>query len=303
MKIWYNYSVEMWVKFMKKVLNVFGVFGSIILTIVLTVVMFLYVLLINVKVLIGEKGFANTFKRVNVETILKTADEGEVWNGIKEISKELNLSDEQLIEILDSKNIKEQLGDFFGEVLSSSLNDKDVYLTKERLTNFLTDIIDEYSKVSGVPTNDIERELILSTISDEMILDINESLNTLNIKSAVDTEFLPVINVVDKLIYANYSLIILGIIIAIISLIALFGFSYYKWISYANTALVINGILFLMVGLFLYLVPLQNLEVIVPFKMLVVQNLIITVAILFGSAITFAILKNFLNKTDKDCEK
>ena len=52
------------VKNMKKLLNGLGVFSSIILTIILTVLMFLYTIILNVKFIVSEKGMSNTLNLI-----------------------------------------------------------------------------------------------------------------------------------------------------------------------------------------------------------------------------------------------
>jgi len=281
---------------MKRILNVFGVLGSIFLTIILTVVIFLYFILINIKFLIGYNGFTNTVKRIDVVSLLKSADNGSTWEDINDFASELDLNEDELIQILNNKEIKEQLGDYFGEVLSSSLSGEDVYLTKERITKFLNTVFDEYSKVSGVQINIEERNSIINSIDDEMLTNMNETFNSLDLKSSLEPEFIPYIDLANNLIYGNYFLIGLGVIFAIILLIVLFRFSYYKWISYVNTSLILNGILFLMIGTFLYLVPLQNLEVLLSIKGVIVQNIFVTTSILFAIVILLTIIKKILKK-------
>ena len=48
---------------MKKFLNGLGIFGSIILTIILTSLIFVYAIIANVKSVVSEKGMEKTFKK------------------------------------------------------------------------------------------------------------------------------------------------------------------------------------------------------------------------------------------------
>ena len=128
---------------MKKFLNGLGVFGSIILTMILTVLIFLYVVILNVKFVVSEKGLSNSLKKVNIVETLKSTEDGVMWEDFLGLADSLNLTEEQFEQILSSDKVKEQVGSYIGEVISSSFNDKEATLTKERMEKFLNIAIDE----------------------------------------------------------------------------------------------------------------------------------------------------------------
>lgn len=80
---------------MKKFLDGLGVFGSIILTIVLSILMFIYVIILNIKFVVSGNGMANIFKKIDIVETLKSAENGTAWEDFKQLADSLNLSEEQ----------------------------------------------------------------------------------------------------------------------------------------------------------------------------------------------------------------
>ena len=142
---------------MKKLLNGLGVFSSIILTIILTVLMFLYTIILNVKFIVSEKGMSNTLKKIDIVETLKNAENGTVWEDFKQLANNLNLSETQFEQILNSEKVKEEISSYINEIISTALNDKTVVLTDERMEQILNIVVDEYNKVSETKISETKR--------------------------------------------------------------------------------------------------------------------------------------------------
>jgi len=281
---------------MKKILNGLGVLGSVILTVILSILIFAYVLLLNIKFAIGRNGVGNTFKNIDIVETLKNAENGVMWEDFVQLADSLNLSEEQFEQIINNDKVKEQIGDYIGNVLSSTFNDKEANLTKKEVDNFLNLAVDEYNKVSDTKISEKERKEIINSFNEEMISNMNEEFGSINLTETIAPEYIEYIELTDNLLYGNYTLILLAIILFIIGLIALLRFSYYKWIPYVKTSTVISGILILIVGLLLLIIPLQNLEILMPIKKLLVTRIFITSGILFILSIALSIGKKYIKK-------
>lgn len=281
---------------MKKFLNSLGVFGSIILTLVLSVLIFLYVVVLNIKFVVSENGMANTFRKIDVVETLKSTDDGVMWEDFMQLAESLNLSEEQFEQILNSDKVKEQVGSYIGKVLSSTLNDKKFNLTKENIENFLNIAVDEYNKVSDTKINYTERKEIINSFDEEMIANMNEEFGSINLAETVAPEYVKYIELADNLLFGNYTLIMLALIILIIGIIALFRFSSYKWMPYVMTSTIISGSLMLIVGLLILIIPLEEMEIIIPIRKLLTTRIFITSAILFILSIVLSIGKKYLKK-------
>lgn len=281
---------------MKKFFNDLGVLGSIILTLVLSVLIFIYAVILNIKSVVSEKGMANTFKKINVVETLKTVEDGTMWEDFVQLGETLNLSEEQFEQILNNDKVKEQVGTYLGEVLSSSLNNKKTNLTKEEIEEFLNIAVLEYNKISDIKINDTERNEIINSFDEEMINNINEELGSINLKEIVEPEYIQYIELADNLLFGSYTLIILVLIIIVIGLIALFRFSYYKWISYVKVSTIISGFLMALVGILILIVPLEGMEIIMPIRKLLATKMFITAGVLLVLSIGLSIGKIYLMK-------
>lgn len=281
---------------MKKFLNSLGVFGSIILTLVLSVLIFLYVVVLNIKFVVSENGMANTFRKIDVVETLKSTDDGVMWEDFMQLAESLNLSEEQFEQILNSDKVKEQVGSYIGKVLSSTLNDKKFNLTKENIENFLNIAVDEYNKVSDNKISDAERKKIINSFDEEMIENMNEEFGSINLSETVAPEYVKYIELADNLLFGNYTLIMLALIILIIGIIALFRFSCYKWMPYVKISTIISGSLMMIVGILILIIPLEEMEIIIPIRKLLTTRIFITSAILFILSIVLSIGKKYLKK-------
>lgn len=288
---------------MRKFLNGLGVLGSVLLTIILSVLIFLYAVVLNVKSVVTEKGMANTFKNIDVVETLKSLEDETMWEDFMQLAESLNLNEKQFEQILNNDKIKGQIGSYIGEVLSSAFNDKEVILTKEKLENFLNVAVDEYNKVSDTKISDTERKEIINSFDEEMIADMNEEFSSINLSETVDSEYVKYIEFIDNLLFGNYTLIMLSLIILIIGLIALFRFSCYKWMPYVKSSTIISGILMLIAGILILVIPLEDMEIIMPIRKLFATKIFITSGILFVLSIVLSIGKKYLKKyiDKKDC--
>lgn len=281
---------------MKKFLNGLGVFGSVILTLILSILIFLYVIVLNIKSVVSENGMANTFKKIDVVETLKSIENDTVWEDFIQLADNLNLTEEQFEKILNSENVKEQIGGYIGEVLSTMFNDKEVILTKEKIENFLNIAINEYNKVSDSKISDADRQKIVNSFDEEMIANINEEFGAINLAKMVEPEYEEYINLANNLLFGSYTLMMLTLIILVIGLIALFRFSYYKWIPYVRTSIIISGCLLLIIGILLINLPIEDIDIIMPFRKILATRIFITTAILFILSIGLSVLKKYLKK-------
>lgn len=281
---------------MKKILNGLGIFGSIILTLILSVLIFLYVVVLNIKFVVSKNGMANTFKKIDVVETLKSTEDGTMWEDFMQLAESLDLSEEQFEKILNSDKVKEEVGSYIGEVLSSIFNDKEVNLTKEDMENFLNIAVDEYNKVSDTKISDTKRKEIINSFDEEMIKNMNEEFGSINLVETVAPEYIEYVKLADNLLFGNYTLIMLALIILIIGLIALFRLSCYRWMPYVKTSTIISGSLMLIVGLLVLIVPLEDMEVIIPIRKLLATRIFITSAILFILSIGLSVGKKYLKK-------
>ena len=77
---------------------------------------------------------------------------------------------------------------------------------------------------------------------------------------------------------------------------ALFRFSYYKWMPYVESSTIISGIILLFIGVLLLIVPLPDMEIFLPIKKIIITNIMITSLILFIISVGLSIGKKYLKR-------
>lgn len=279
---------------MKKFLNILGIIGSVILTVILTFLIFAYVLVLNVKIAVSKNGVSNMLKNIDVVETLKSIDEGDAWEDFKELSNEIGLTEEQFEEILNSKNIKDEFGNFINKIIDSVTSSSKITITKAELDNFIDVAINEYNKVSEEKISENDKLEILNTLSPEIIEEINEELRDINFTENDENNYIEIVN---KTLFDNYSLIILLVIMLMILLIALFRFSYYKWMPYVVSSLMIVGLLTLLIAIGISYIPLNEIEfggMITPLITVMSTRIYITAAILLLLSVALCITNKFI---------
>lgn len=281
---------------MKKIFNALGIGGSCILTLILSVLIFVFALLLNVRHTISENGITGMLKNIDVVETLKNVENGVMWEDFLGLAETLNLSEEQFEQILNSDGVKESIGSYIGEVISTLTNESEVVLTKEKIENFLNVAVDEYNKVSDTKISDAERQEIVSAFDDEMIANINEEMGNINLKETVAPESVKYVEIADKFLFGNLALALFGVIVLVVGFIALFRFSYIKWVPYTVTSLIIAGCFLLLVAIVVFIVPMQDMQIIIPLKDALVTRVSISAIVLFVVAVALAIGKKYLLK-------
>lgn len=283
-------------KSIKKLLNGLGIFSSIILTIILTILTFLYVVILNIKFIVSENGLSNTLKKIDIVETLKSTDNGVMWEDFKQLADNLNLSEKQFEQIINSDKVKEEISSYVNAIISSSFNDKTIVLTKEKMEKFLNIAVDEYNKVNETKISIEERNKIINSFDEDAIANMNEEFSSINLKETVSPEYTKYIELANNILFGNYTLIILLTILIIIGLIALFRFSCYKWIPYVKTSTIISGSILLVIGILLLIMPISNMEILLPIKNILSKKIIVTSLILFVIAVVLSISKKYLKK-------
>ena len=281
---------------MKKLFNGLGILGSIFLTIILTVLIIVYTLILNVKSIIGKNGISRTIRNLDVVETLKTLEDGETWDAVIKLGEDIKLNEEQLEKMLESKEIKEQFGEFVSAIANNAMgNDNGKVFTDKNVKEFINTAVDEYNKVSDTKITKEERKEILDSIDNEMLDEMNKEFSSVDLKKDIDSDYEAVFEVVNGVLFGNLSLAILLVILSIIAMIALLRFSYYKWIGYAKVSTIISGIFMLVIGVILLAVPINN-EVFNLVIEIVMPKIFISALILFAITALLIVVKRKIRK-------
>lgn len=283
---------------MKKVLNFLGVIGAIFLTFVLFVILTCYALVLNIKFVVSKDGINGVLKDIDVVETLKSVDDGVMWEDFQEMSTDLNLTEEQLEEMVNSEAVKEEFGELLGNLVASITSDKPYKMTKDDFVSVLDTVIDEYNKVADEKIDKADRDAVVNEINDEFINDLNASLVEVNLMNTATGDELDAIKIVDYIIFGAFSSALLVIVIILILLIAACRWSVYKWMKYVGIGSLLTSAVMLAIGLFLNFIPidLEGIEILSPFIGSFNYNMYVTAGILFVIYVVLIILERILKK-------
>lgn len=283
---------------MKKVLNFFGVIGATFLTIVLFVILTCYALVLNIRFVVSKDGIGSVLKDIDVVETLKSVDDGVMWEDFQEMSTDLNLTEEQLEQMINSEAVKEEFGDLLGDLVASITSDEPYKMTKDDFVSVLDTVIDEYNKVADEKIDKADRDAVVNEINDEFINDLNASLEEVNLMATATGDDVDAIKIVDYIVFGAFSSALLVTVIILILLIAVCRWSIYKWMKYVGVGSLLASAVMLAIGLFLTFIPLdmEGIEILIPFKDSFNYNMYVTAAVLFVVYVVLIIVERILKK-------
>lgn len=279
---------------MNKGLNILSIIVSIVLTFILSIFILIYVTTINIKSLVNKDGISQVLNDINVVDHLK--DSGVLWEDFLQLGDSIGLTEEQFERILNSNNLKSEIGLHIEGIISSSLDGLRYTLSKEDLQQILNVAIDEYNSISENKITNEQRNKVLNSIDEEMISNLNEGLESINLHDAFGEENSSYIKLVDSVLYGHFSLAILAVIIFIIGIIALIRFSYYKWLPYVSCSLIISSVLSFGFMLILSIIPMDSAKFLLPFKYVLVKSFNNSATVLLAIAAVLLVGYKYLKK-------
>jgi len=239
------YDIIKLVRCMKKVFNILGILLSWLLTIVLSVVITVYALILNISSFTNEAIINKVLADVDLTETIKLANEGKVWKGLVLICTFEGYSEENLEVLLNSSYLKE----FFSKYISSAMEgiiyeeEFDVF-TKEELNDVLSKTIDDYNQNTDNEINNQMKATILDFTSEnyEYIVKLIPTTEEINASLENNEEF---VKVRDTYVFLTSSktkgMLILSIVL-LIAFISLLRFSYYKWSFYSGISLFLSSV-------------------------------------------------------------
>ncbi len=210
---------------MKKVLKVLS---NIILCILLFIITLFLLILIPVRHTINKNNVKDIISNVNIEQTLNENKEyenivNEMLEPILEETRKIGISDEVIIKILDSKEVKNLLGDVAGNFMDAIITgNSQGLLSNEDVKELVSDVIDDINNLQLYEIDTSEKEKILDFV-DEQVNEYIEFMPTTDmITSELSYEEFQDLKMVQFILSDElliYTAIILGIVILCIGLI------------------------------------------------------------------------------------
>lgn len=283
---------------MKKVLNVFGVLGAVFLTIVLFVILSVYGIVLNLRFVVSKDGIGDVLNKIDVVETLKTIDDGVMWEDFQDMSTDLNLTEDQLEELVNSEAVKEEFGNILGDLVASITSEEPYKMTKDDFVQVLDTVIDEYNKVADEKIDKADRDAAVNEITDEFIDELNDSLAEVNLVVTATGDDVEAIKLVDYILFGAFSFALLITVIILIVLIVLCRWSVYKWMKYVGIGSLLASAVMLAIALFLDFVPInaEEMDVLMPFVNAFTSNMYMTALVFFIIYVVLIILERILKK-------
>ena len=230
---------------MKKVLNVFGIFFSVIISIILFSMVLVTIFYNSSKDTISVKMFDKVINNISGEELVSliTRDDEEEFN---EFLKDTNLKKEDFINIINDKETRNLIFDIlYGYEYYFKTGKLDKFVSEKEFNNYIEISIDRIINTFNIELTPDE----IVELKDELRIqknNIDDFKN--NQKKFFDSNSDNIVIGAFKFYYSNLIInIFIFIIVILILLIALFRFSYYKWMIYSSISFMSASLLSLFV--------------------------------------------------------
>lgn len=223
---------------MSKVLDIISKFCCFILAGILFFVIFFFLLLNTSIKVINKENITQIFSNLDIEMVIDKDD----FNNMYE-EYELKDTDKQIVYgVVNSKEFKELLGQYFGNVAELILYDKqNDNITKQDIMNVLNDKIDYIANEYGIILTNEEKTTLINSLDRE----INEITKALSNEEEILNELTEKeINSIRFFFGTGLQTILLVVIAIIVGLIMIFRWSFYRFAIWTGITTMISGLFF-----------------------------------------------------------
>lgn len=231
---------------MNKGLEVVSKVGCFFLSILLFFSLISYLSLEITTRIVNKEMISNIVKEVDVEELLNK-DDSNTMNELYQIAEENNVDKSVVDGIVNSKELKGIIGDYYGEMVDAFLYDKEVEgITSSQIIDAVGDILDRTNEGLGYTITEEQKNIIMQKVEEEAP-QIAESLPSYEeVTKDVDTSDLEVVRTIFS---SSTKMIMLVIIVVLIGIMALIRWSIYRFAIWSGVTTTVAGGVFLILGL------------------------------------------------------
>lgn len=223
---------------MNKVLDLVSKFCCFILSGILFFVIFFYLLLNTSTKVINKENITQVFSNLDIEMVIDKDN----FNNIYE-KYELKETDKKIVYgVVNSKEFKELVGKYFGNVAELVLYDKqNDKITKEDVMNVVNNKIDYIANEYEITLSNEEKRILVNSLNQE----IDEIVEVLSNEEEILNELKQEeINSIRFFFGKGLQTILLIVIAVIVLLIVIFRWSFYRFAIWTGIATIISGAFF-----------------------------------------------------------
>lgn len=231
---------------MNKGLDIVSKIVCVFISIILFFVICMYLSLSLVPKIINKENVTNIVKEVDAKDILEN-NETSVIDDLYEIADNSNIDRKVVNGIVNSKEFKELVGNYYGEIVDSLLyNGQMNDISSNQIISTVEDILDRSSSDLGYSITEEQRKIIMIQVEEKApqiasffptYNQITEELNTQDIKA------------IQTVLGNDSKMILIVVIVVLFGIIALLRWSAYRFAIWTGTTTIVAGGFFVVIGL------------------------------------------------------
>ncbi|MEG2457328.1 MAG: hypothetical protein RSB41_00300 [Bacilli bacterium] len=228
---------------MKKFFKSFGIFLSVILSMILVCLIISFVILINTNKFLTPEFITSSVNNIDIKEIVKTNNE---LKFVYDEALKYEIKPEVVDEVLSSSKLKENIAKrLYSKIDNINIENTSNQIKKEDLLKLTDEVINDINK-NEIKVSVYERSQITNLINDnsDTIIKYIDKTDKSSISLEPST-----LQKLYKLFGSNIQIILILIVLAVILLIALFTLSIYKWMYYVGVASISSGTILTIFGI------------------------------------------------------
>lgn len=231
---------------MNKVLDVISKIISVVLSVILFALITIYLSLNVTSKIVTKENVATVVKETDIETVLKE-NNSNMMDELYEIADDNNVDRGVVDGVVNSKEFKELVGNYYGEMIEELLYEgKSAEITSEEIVNAVNDVLDRSANELGYNLSFEQRNNIINQVEEKADKVVKTLPSYEKVTKNLDTKDIEAI----RIIFSNdHKTVLIVMMLIIVGIIALIRWSIYRFAMFSGTATVIAGGVFTIIGL------------------------------------------------------
>lgn len=230
-------------------------FISIILSIILIILIAFLICLLPIKKVLQKDNVKEIVNSIEIEEMIKEDENfkevvDELFTPIYIEARKYNISDEYVVKLMNSDEVKSLIASITGNIIDSALTgENQKIIQNEDINNLVTKAIEKINNSNFITINDDAEEKILQIVNDK-IEDYQEYIpDTQEVENALDDKTMGTLKIVRFFFDHNFVVYLSVAIIGVSFVIILLNLTKFKWLQYLGVNLMISSFFVLILSI------------------------------------------------------
>lgn len=230
-------------------------FISIILSIILIILIAFLICLIPIKKVLQKDNVKEIVSSIEIEEMIKEDENfkeviDELFTPIYIEARKYNISDEYVVKLMNSDEVKSLIASITGNIIDSALTgENQKIIQNEDISNLVTKAIEKINNGNFITINEEAQEKILQIVNDK-IEDYQEYIpDTQEVENALDDKTMGTLKIVRFFFDHNFVVYLSVAIIGVSFIIILLNLTKFKWLQYLGVNLMISSFFVLILSI------------------------------------------------------